>query len=148
EDYGFLQEIWGGELQLNSHFAPFGLPNNLTYGVTAELTSTSHPRNALMTDLISGETSNFVNGAVFPTKNFPDTDTTKLAAYVQDEIIIGRLTLLPGVRIDYYHLDPKPDAAFANSNGSDFPVHSLSKTPISPKFGATFHLTDEYTLFG
>src|SRR5262249_45254351 len=80
-------------------------------------------------------------------KNFPDTSTIKAGFYAQDQIVAGRLTLLPGLRIDYYDLEPHSDQAFENSN-TGTPIHALKAVPVSPKLGFTYKLDDQYTLFG
>lgn len=146
-DFRFLQNVFGGSLQFDTARTLFGVPNYFTYGVDVSQTSTSHPRDRFQVDLVTGARTNTVDYETFPDKNFPDTTTTKMGFYVQDRIVAGRLTLLPGVRIDYYHLEPYPDAAFENSNLGT-PIRAVTAVPVSPKFGLTYKLTDEYTLFG
>ena len=51
-------------------------------------------RDGSLTDIATGAVSHDVYGETFPDKNFPDTNTTKIGVYVQDEIEIGRLSLM------------------------------------------------------
>jgi hemoglobin/transferrin/lactoferrin receptor protein len=148
-DLGFEQTIWGTDLQ-------FGLERNwgtvnhvFTYGVTADYTETTRPRYRTETNLRTGVSSNYFpfNDETFPNKNFPDTNTTTFGAYVQDSMTMGRFTVIPAVRFDYYHLSPETDALFANASAGTIPVHEMTETEVSPKLGATFSLTDEYKIF-
>lgn len=153
-DLEFNQDIVGGDVQLNSSFTLAGLTNKLTYGASLEHIETSRPRDRSEIDLSTGITTKTFSGGpgvpneTFPNKNFPDTKTIQGGAYIQDEIAIGRLTLVPGVRVDYYKLDPKPDADFYNTNTQNFQVRAVDDIAVSPKFGATYKLTDQYLVYG
>jgi hemoglobin/transferrin/lactoferrin receptor protein len=124
------------------------VPNAFTYGASFDFTTTSRPRDRTETNLATGVTTNVVAGETFPNKNFPDTETLQGGVYVQDKITAGRFTILPAVRFDYFHLKPKPDQAFANSNTQNFAIDSVTETAISPKLGLTYAATEQFTLFG
>ncbi|MEX1152302.1 TonB-dependent hemoglobin/transferrin/lactoferrin family receptor [Parvibaculum sp.] len=147
-DLGFTQDIWGADLQFGATlFDGENLRHEITYGATADYTQTERPRHRVETNQTSGLSSTYFpfNDEDFPNKNFPDTDTTKIGAYLQDDITAGRFHLVPAIRFDYYHLKPKPDALYAN--GSALPVNEMTETEVSPKFGTTFDVTGEYKLF-
>src|SRR5262249_32013251 len=59
-----------------------------------------------------------------------------------------QLTFWPGVRVDYYNLDPQPDADFQRGNPNNFQVATISTTAVSPKFGITWRALETVTLFG
>lgn len=147
-DNEFLQEIYGGEAQFNLASDLFGLTHAFTYGASFDVTSTSRPRNRTQTNLTTLVTTNVIAGETYPNKNFPDTDTYNAGLFLQDEMLLGRFTVTPAVRVDYYHLEPNPDQAFLNSSGGAFTVESVTKVPVSPKLGVTYALTDTYKLFG
>ncbi len=146
-DFGFLQDIYGTDIQFGSKTNWFNIPNALVYGVDFSFTQTSHPRNRTQTDLVTGATTTVIDYETFPDKNFPDSDTTKAGAYLQDTITFGPWTVVPALRVDYYHLQPNPDQAFLNSNPTN-PIHELTAVPVSPKLGATYKIDDSYTAFG
>ncbi|WP_163047492.1 TonB-dependent receptor domain-containing protein, partial [Acinetobacter nosocomialis] len=54
----------------------------------------------------------------FPVRDFPISKTTELGLYAQDEMRFadGRLSLVPGVRVDRYELKPEVDGIFAEDN--------------------------------
>lgn len=146
-DFGFNQEIWAADLQFGLTREWAGFTHDFTYGLTADYTETSRPRFRTQTNLTTGVTTPVVGGETFPNKNFPDTETTKAGFYVQDDITMGRFNLIPAIRFDYYHLEPKPDALFANASTGAFAVHDMTETEISPKLGITYALTEEYKVF-
>ena len=82
---------------------------------------------------------------IFPTKYFPESDVVEAGAYLQGEIRLGRLTLVPGVRYDHYSLDAnQADPVFVaslNPEAADF-----SDGALSPKIGLAARLTDVVTL--
>ena len=109
--------------------------------------STSPPRSASATARRSrwrpAPSTKTVGGETFPNKNFPDTDTTQAAFYIQDIAQWGPLRLIPAVRFDYFSLTPITDQFFANSNTPNFTIHEQEETAISPKLGATYDLTQQ-----
>lgn len=146
-DFGFHQDIFAADLQFNLTREISGLTHDFTYGLTADYTETSRPRYRTQTNLSTNVTTNIVGGEVYPNKNFPDTNTTKIGVFLQDSIGLGRFTVTPALRVDYYNLKPKPDQLFANASAGAFAVHELRETEISPKLGLTYDVSEEYTLF-
>jgi hemoglobin/transferrin/lactoferrin receptor protein len=146
-DFGFHQQIAGAEVQLEANRTWGDWSHRIIYGATIDHTTTTRPRNRTETNLVTGVTTNFVGLEQFPNKNFPDTETTQGALYVQDTISNGRLRIIPALRADFYSLTPKPDQAFANSNQANFTVEKLNTVALSPKFGLTYDVTDTYRLF-
>ncbi len=145
-DLHFNQEILSGDFQFGLTRNWAGIEHEFTYGVTADYTETSRPRYRTETNLLTNTTTNVVGFETFPNKNFPDTETVKAGVYVQDDIGIGRLNIIPALRFDYYSLDTKIDQMFLNSAGTNVPV-DMTETEVSPKLGATFALTEEYKIF-
>jgi hemoglobin/transferrin/lactoferrin receptor protein len=84
-------------------------------------------------------------GETFPLKRFPDTRESSSALYAQNEISIGDWTLSPALRWDRFSIRAS-QAGF--SPPSVTPAASLSDSALSPKFGALFQVTPEWSLFG
>ena len=147
-NFRFEQEIYGAEMQFSGRRQWGEWEHAFTYGLSVDSTSTSRPRFRTETDLLTGIVNDTISGETFPNKNFPDTDTVQAGVYVQDIARYGRLRLIPALRFDYYRLEPHPDEAFANSNQSNFTVEEQSEFAVSPKFGATYDLTESLRLFG
>lgn len=147
-DAGWEQQTIGGEIQFTKFGELAGTKHEMIYGVTVDTTSSSRPRRRTETNLVTGAVTSTFAGEVFPNKNFPDTDTTQAAAYIQDTIQIGALRVIPAVRLDYFSLTPHADQMFANSNTANFKINEQTETAISPKLGLTYDLNDQVRLFG
>lgn len=153
-DFFFEQDIIGGEIQLTNRFALWSGEHSLIYGASLDYTLTTRPRSRYEINTVTGAVITSFSGGpgvpaeAFPNKLFPDTRTFQAGFYVQDEIRVGRVTFWPGVRFDYYNLDPQPDSDFQRGNTSNFQVAAVSATAVSPKFGITWRVTDQMTVFG
>ncbi|MBF2056261.1 MAG: TonB-dependent hemoglobin/transferrin/lactoferrin family receptor [Cyanobacterium sp. T60_A2020_053] len=143
----FKQDIFGAELQLQSDFNTGRASHRLVYGVDFSQTSTSRPRDNTLI-FADGTTSKFVVGETFPNKTFPDTDTTRLGLYLQDEIEIGRFSIIPAIRWDYFGLNAKEDDDFRRINVDGFTVENRSDSAFSPKIGIVYKPRDELALYG
>lgn len=143
----FEQDIFGGDVQLESNFTTGDFKHRLVYGFEIFNTTTSRPRDNTLINLVDGSTSKFVIGEEFPNKTFPDTDTLRAAIYLQDEIEIGKFTLIPGLRWDYYSLNANEDEDFARINVDNFEVEDIDESAFSPKIGIIYKPTPELSLY-
>ncbi len=132
----FEQEVLGGELTLRKRFESGAVAQTLTYGIEFTSTDTEQMRDGSQTNLATGEVTNVVLPDTFPVRDFPLTETIEAAAFVQDEIELGqgRWMLVPGLRADYYDLDPTADEIFTEDNPLSDPV-GIDHTNVSPKLG-------------
>ena len=147
EENKFEQDIIGGDIQLQSNFLTGDASHRLVYGLEISNTNTSRPRDNTLI-FPDGSTSKFVIGEEFPNKTFPDTDTLRLGFYLQDEIEIGKLSLIPGIRWDYYSLSANEDDDFRRINVDNFKVEDRSDSAFSPKFGVVYKPTPELAIYG
>lgn len=139
----FEQSIVGGDVQATVDREFWGWRHSLTYGGSLSRTATSRLSERTNTTLSTGDT---VDAAGYPYKQFPDTTTVKAAAFVQDVATFGALRLIPAVRFDYFHLDPKSDKYFENGNAANFKIKPIDEFAISPKLGATYDLNNTWRL--
>ncbi|MEM9274489.1 MAG: TonB-dependent hemoglobin/transferrin/lactoferrin family receptor [Cyanobacteria bacterium P01_F01_bin.143] len=147
EENSFDQDVFGGDVQLESNFFTGSVDHRLVYGFEIFNTDTSRPRDNTLINLIDGSTSKFVVGEEFPNKTFPDTSTLRAAIYIQDEIEIGKVTLIPGLRWDYYSLDANEDDDFARINVDNFEVEDINESAFSPKLGVIYKPVPELSLY-
>lgn len=147
--FSYDQEVVGGEITLSNYFDGEGASYWLVYGLEVAATETAELRDGLLVNLDDGSTSNVIIGEEFPVRDFPISDTLEFGAYVQTEINFAStpLTIIPGLRFDYYSLDPKPDTIFMADN-PDTDVASLSESNLSPKLGLLYTINDRLRLFG
>lgn len=102
---------------------------------------------AVRTDLTTGVVTKNVAPDDFPVRDFPQSDTTLAGVFIQDEIRRGAWSIIPGLRYDYYRLQPRPDAIFAADNPGIVPVDKKDSA-LSPKLGLLYRATPQYTLYG
>lgn len=145
----FLQSVFGGNVQFQNRFKTGSLDHRLSYGFDLLNTQTSRPRDNVEFNLTARTVTKNVGGELFPNKTFPDTDTLRLGLFLQDEIATadGRLTLIPGIRFDYYNLKPQGnDADFDRINTSNYKVSEVSDSAVSPKLSAIWKVSPTVSL--
>jgi hemoglobin/transferrin/lactoferrin receptor protein len=141
----FTGDSYGGDVQLRSDFFTGDVFHQLTYGVDVSNTFNSRPRDRIQTNLITGVSTRNIPPDIFPVKDFPDGNTLRLGFYVQDEIELGPVDIITGLRFDYYSLTTSPDADF-NRNGAE--SADLNASALSPRIAAIYRVTPEVGLYG
>jgi len=84
---------------------PFGLARS-TFGLELSLTTASN--DFLRTDRVPVE-------AVDDLVAMPPSDTTRAAFFVQTEMTKGKWQFIPGLRLEYYAIDPTNSEAYVNN---------------------------------
>ncbi len=141
----FIADSYGGEVQLRSDFTTGSLNHRLTYGIDASSTFNSRPRDRTETNLLTGESTNVIPPDVFPVKDFPDGDTVRIGAYIQDEIEIGQFDIIAGLRFDYYELTTDPDLEFSRNGAESV---DLDASALSPRLAVLYQASPEISLYG
>ncbi len=142
----FRQNIAGANVQFESNFTTDTWKHRLSYGAEISSTNTSRPRDNTEFNLTAGTSTKNVGGETFPNKTFPNTDTTRLGIYVQDEIAIGNLTMIPGIRLDTYSLNPNAnDPDFIRIGGRVEDVKPINASAISPRLGLVYKISPTLT---
>ncbi len=144
--FEFGQELLGGELVALQRFAWGGVEHAVTWGLEVARTETEQLRDGVQTNLITGATTSVIGPDAFPVRDFPLTRTLEAGAFLQDEITVGALTFIPGVRFDYLDLNPEPDAVFVPDNPG-IETAGLTESNFSPKLGMVWALRDGYSAF-
>ncbi|MGH8084102.1 MAG: TonB-dependent hemoglobin/transferrin/lactoferrin family receptor [Lysobacter sp.] len=147
-EFNFDQRVYGLELEAHKAFATGSAEHLLTWGVEVSRTDLAQKRDGRVIDLLTGESSNVVMPDVFPVRDFPRSRIDNAALFVQDEITLadGKLTLLPGLRVDYYALEPQDDPIFAEDNPTMQAVE-VTESNVSPKLGAVWHFSDDWSTY-
>jgi hemoglobin/transferrin/lactoferrin receptor protein len=140
-DTEYSEDVTGGSVQFESNFGR-DISHRLIYGFDTSMTNVDSMK----------EGANLRNGVPLtgaagfaPNKSFPDTDYRLSGAFIQDEIGIGNLVLVPGLRYDEFKLTPHPDALYAVTNAAA--PSTLSDNAVSPKLGAIWKLSPMVNLF-
>ncbi|MCC4589220.1 TonB-dependent hemoglobin/transferrin/lactoferrin family receptor [Xanthomonas sp. NCPPB 1067] len=147
-EHSFDQRVYG--LLVNAHkvVATETMRHDITYGLDGTWTDTRAKRDGYSLNLANGAISNRVGQDVFPVRDFPKSETTKVGLYAQDEIglLDGRLSLTPGVRVDHFRLSPQIDGIFREDNPG-VGVATIDQTQVSPKFGAVWRFSDAWSAY-
>ncbi|MGQ0510837.1 MAG: TonB-dependent hemoglobin/transferrin/lactoferrin family receptor [Betaproteobacteria bacterium] len=147
--FQFDQDSVGGGLQLESRLDFGSHAHRLSYGFDLVQTATSELRDGFSVNPNTGVVTKVLFPDTFPARDFPDTDTRLFGAFLQDEIALagGRLLLTPGVRLDSFRIDPKPDAIFTTGNPTAR-LQVRSDSAVSPKLGALWKFNPVWSAYG
>ncbi|MBZ1352000.1 TonB-dependent hemoglobin/transferrin/lactoferrin family receptor [Alcaligenaceae bacterium LF4-65] len=81
-------------------------------------------------------------GEVFPVKPFPDSRYTQSGVFGQSEMEFGALSVIPGLRFDYYQIAPSTNAYKGNS-----PQISQGQA-VTPRLGAVWRWLPNFSPYG
>ena len=148
-EFNFDQRVHGLQANVRKGFDTGSVRHDLAYGLDASRTRTRQKRDGLTIYPITGVETPVMLPDVFPVRDFPNSRTTTVALYLQDEISFagGDFRLIPALRVDHYELEPAIDNIFAEDNPG-VALSDLSETQVSPKLGAVWHFSGDWSLFG
>ena len=142
-DSDYQEKLWVFNSMLNKSFAIGASEHQLTYGIDLKRTQSSDLRAGSDTVISTG-----VVKPVKPTSDFPDPTAYEYALFMQDQIKLGNWTLLPGLRYDYYKMEPQVNQNYLNSNAVDANPSNYSDSTVSPKLGVTYQMDDQHSVYG
>lgn len=139
--FSYDQEIRGFEMNLWKNFAGERIAHRVGMGVEYRHRRTEEFRDGLSTDLATGEQTNVLLGEVFPLRDFPISDTTETAAFIEDTMSIGEnWKVIAALRADRYELEPDVDAMYL-ADYPDYETTSIDESDVSPKLGIIYSIT-------
>jgi hemoglobin/transferrin/lactoferrin receptor protein len=138
--FSYDQEIRGIELNLWKDFSGETVSHRVGVGLEYRDRKTEELRDGLSTNLADGTQTNVLLGEVFPLRDFPLSDTTETAAFIEDTISVGNWTVVAALRADRFDLSPRPDAVYLEDY-PDYDVVSLDESDVSPKLGVIYSVT-------
>jgi hemoglobin/transferrin/lactoferrin receptor protein len=155
----YEEKQWVFDAQLDKAFSWGDTDHQVTYGTTLKQQKVTGSREGAATCLAVGGGCTAI-GAPSPTasdsvkkaSDFPDPTINTYSLFAQDQITWDKWTFLPAVRYDYTQLKPKLTEEFLNTvDPTRIYAHSDKEKTwhrVTPKFGLTYALTDQYTWFG
>ncbi|MGN8346060.1 TonB-dependent receptor [Pseudomonas sp. SMV71] len=153
----YEEKQWVFDAQLDKAFSMAGTDHALTYGTTIKQQKVTGSRSGNGVCLAVGRGCSAV-GAISPTdvlakaSDFPDPTINTYSLFAQDQISWQKWTFIPGLRYDYTRLKPHLTEAFLNTvdptQAGEVSDQDKTWHRVSPKFGLTYALTDEYTWYG
>lgn len=147
----FSDEVVGGDIQLQNRFQIGNVSNRIIYGFELSSTRNERVRDGLEQRFNAAgnviQTTKVIGADNFPVKDFPDSDTTRLGLYLQNEVEFGNtFSLIPGIRFDSYRLDVDPDALYARNPGAV--AAGQDSSSVSPSLGFVWRTTPELAIIG
>ena len=127
-DNRYAQKVLGMSTQWESNFGSNEFTQRLSYGIDASSTAITGVRGGTVPP--AGET--------FPVKPFPDTQYTLVGAFLQNEIELGSVSLIPALRFDKYKLNPSADGYVGGA------VVTLSDQAVTPRMGVVWRLAPAF----
>lgn len=158
-DFRFDQRNQVLQANLTKAFAAASSAHTVVYGFSLERTDTERPRDRFDMQVSTGEVTRAIPSypmappEVFPNKTFPDTLTSRIGLFVQDEIKLpgDRLVLIPGLRYTRYEMDPTPDALLNGSGDiadyGGYSVVAVEEHDTSFNLGMLYSLNTELSFF-
>lgn len=120
--------------------------HRLGWGVNVQRTQVRERRDGVQTDLTSGATTSVLLGESMPVRDFPNSTVLDVGLYAYDEIGVGPLTLIPGVRIEGYRLDAHADPLYREDNPLT-PTHDVHELSVAPKLGLMWDVNGSLRAF-
>ena len=144
--FQFDQDVLGLELNVWKNLSAGGVSHRLGIGFEYRDRDTEEYRDGLQTDLVTGAQTNVLLGEAFPLRDFPISKTTETAAFVENTMTLGNLTVIAALRADRFELSPSPDAMYIE----DYPfaeLVSIDESDVSPKLGVIYNLTTQIDVY-
>ncbi|MEQ8857441.1 MAG: TonB-dependent receptor [Pseudomonadales bacterium] len=133
-------------LDLESGFDLAGVSHRLGWGASVRRSTVEELRDGLERNLDTGAVSSVLLGETLPVRDFPNSKVLEAAVYLHDEVSLGPVTVIPGVRLEHYRLDADVDAVFRE----DFPTTpavDVSESALAPRLGLQWRLAPGVDLF-
>ncbi|MCE4054345.1 TonB-dependent receptor [Pseudomonas sp. Au-Pse12] len=157
----YQEKQWVFDAQLDKAFSLADTEHLLTYGTQVKQQKVTGYRYGTATCLnvaprcsAIGAPSAMPSDSVPKSSDFPDPTINTYGLFVQDQIHWNDWTFLPSLRYDYTRLKPHVTDEFVNTivtaGGKASEINASEKTwhRLSPKFGLTYALTEQYTWYG
>ncbi len=148
-DYWYRQDHLGGNLNFTKELQTGALKHSLAYGMEVVSSFSKRVRDAREIDYTVGTVTSVLTPDTFPLKDMPDTRTTRVGVYLQDEIAWGtnqRYRLTPGLRFEYYNVTTQTDRLYANASGGRAP-QDFEQFAIAPKLAFLAKLDEQHTAY-
>lgn len=148
-DSTYQEDLWAFNGKIDKAFDTGQASHLLIYGVDVKRQQSSDLRRGREVFASSGLPVAAIPGDErFPLSDFPDPTSIEYAFFVQDNIELGRWTLLPGLRYDHYQMKPQVTPHYLNSQPLDRNPSDYRDEALSPKLGVTYQLDDAHSVYG
>ncbi len=112
-----VSQVSGFNLSRKQEVLLGDLVHELNYGVDYSRTYNSRRRDRIQKNVEDGSKTRELPLGNFPVKDYPDSLTNRLGAFLQDTLIIDSLKLIAGLRYESYSMNTLSDSTF-EKNGA------------------------------
>ncbi|MGR4972918.1 TonB-dependent receptor [Pseudomonas sp. LARHCG127] len=153
----YEEKQWVFDAQLDKAFSVADTDHALTYGTTLKQQKVTGSRSGNGVCLAVGVGCSAVGAistrdVLAKASDFPDPTINTYSLFAQDQISWDKWTFTPGLRYDYTRLKPHLTEEFLSTvdptGGGTVSGKNKTWHRVSPKFGVTYALSDEYTWYG
>ena len=153
----YEEKQWVFDAQLDKAFSVADTDHALTYGTTLKQQKVTGSRSGNGVCLAVGVGCPAVGAistrdVLAKASDFPDPTINTYSLFAQDQISWDKWTFTPGLRYDYTRLKPHLTEEFLNTvdptGGGTVSGKNKTWHRVSPKFGVTYALNNEYTWYG
>lgn len=146
--FDFSQATTGMGADLETDFHLANSRHRMGYGFELSSSELEDQRDALQTNLTTGDSTNVLLGETFPLRDFPRTRVTELGVYAHDEFKLWRdgPVISPGLRYEHYRLRTRDDALF-EARYPNTEITNLTHDAWLPKLGVVWPIADNAEWF-
>lgn len=148
-DYMYRQDHIGANFNFTKAFKTGVLNHTLAYGTEMVTSFSRRVRDATEYNFTTGTQTKTITPDTYPLKDMPDTRTSRVGVYLQDEIAWGtnlRHRLTPGVRAEFYNVDTSSDPLYLSASAGRAP-QDFQQFAIAPKLAYLFKIDDEHSAY-
>ena len=140
------QEVRGANVQFHKPFAIGGSNHHVIYGADYTVTDSASLRDGGTVDANGAPVREYRR---LPTRDFPPTEVTQLALFLQDEIALrdGALLLSPGVRFDDFNAKVPADPVFLAGNPGAPVPQDYAATMLSAKLAVMYSFSEHLSAY-
>ncbi len=142
----YRQAITGAWAQFDKSFELGGVNHLLTYGAEHYATDNASIRDGGTYDASGHPVREF---PPLPTRDFPLTEVSQLAIFLQDELTImdGNLLVSPSVRYDRFNAATRADAVYLGGNPGTPAPEDYEDSQVTAKVGAVLAFSDRISAY-
>jgi hemoglobin/transferrin/lactoferrin receptor protein len=139
----FAQETTGVTFAFGKQLGSAETAHHVSYGFDWDMTESYRPRREQRIQSDGTVTRDDLSAP------FPKNDTERLGIYLQDAIeMSGGLSLVPGLRYDYYSMEPKSDDGYHNSTGDAAELaEKITDNHVSFRLGLLQEISGDLTFY-
>lgn len=148
-DYMYRQDHIGANFNFSKAFTTGALNHTLAYGTEMVTSFSRRVRDATEYNFTTNTVTKVISPDTYPLKDMPDTRTSRVGVYLQDEIAWGRELrhrLTPGVRAEYYDVATHSDPLYLSASAGRAP-QDFTQFAIAPKLAYLFRIDEEHSAY-